>query len=76
MKLRTRQQEARIAILRDVVDRFGGSATWSQLHSRGHHYMQVSAAALRGDLRTVMDYHYEITPAGRHALATSKGGER
>ncbi|MCP8895299.1 hypothetical protein KYK29_10165 [Shinella daejeonensis] len=75
MKLTAQQQEARIAILHDMEERFGGKATWSQLHSRGHHYMQVSAAALRGDLRTVMDYHYEITPSGRQALA-SKGGER
>ena len=68
MKLTERQEVARVAILRDIESRFGGKATWSQLHSRGHHYMQVSAAALRGDIRTIMDYHYEITDAGRAAL--------
>lgn len=67
MKLSTRQQEARISILRDV-DGFGGRATWKQIHSRGHHYMQVSAAALRGELRTVQAYVYEITASGRTAI--------
>lgn len=73
MKLTARQQEARIAILRDVAERFGGTATWSQLHTRGHHYMQVSSAALRGDLERDDHYHFAITDAGRQALATSGG---
>lgn len=67
MKLTPKQAAARIEILREV-DRLGGAAKWSQLHGRGLHYMQVSAAALRGDLKTTSAYEYSITPAGRAAL--------
>ncbi len=70
--LAPKKQAARIEVLTEVV-RLGGNATWSQLHSRGLHYMSVSAAALRGDLREVTSYHYAITDAGRAALERSEG---
>lgn len=73
MKLTAKQQAARLEILAEV-DGFGGAATWSQLHGRGHHYMQVSAAALRGDLRNPQAYHYELTEAGRSALRKEERG--
>lgn len=74
MKLTLRKQAARIEVLREV-ERRGGVAKWSELHRRGLHYMSVSAAVLRGDLREVRAYHYEITPAGRDALKKERGDE-
>jgi hypothetical protein len=67
MKLSEAQQNARTAILRDVV-RSGGIDTWAHLHSHGHHIMQVRAAVNRGDLTERPFYHYQITEAGRAAL--------
>lgn len=67
MKLSAKTQEARLAILRDVV-RSGGVDNWSHLHSHGHHFTSVKACISRGDLTRIRAYHYAITEAGRLAL--------
>ena len=67
MKLTPAQQSARIAILQEI-ERRGGSAMWSQLHSKGHHYGQVQATATRGDTKRVGVYCYVLTDVGRAAL--------
>ena len=67
MKLTPAQQSARLAILQEI-ERRGGSAMWSQLHSKGHHYGQVQATATRGDTKRVEVYCYVLTDAGRAAL--------
>lgn len=61
------QQQARLAILRDVI-RSGGRDRWSHLHSHGHHFKQVLACANRGDLEQLGPYEWRITSAGRRAL--------
>jgi hypothetical protein len=68
--LTKRQQEARLAILRDV-ERSGGTDQWSHLHSHGHHFMQVTACVSRGDLREPYAYQYALTEAGLQALKDS-----
>ena len=75
MKLTEKQQFARIAILRDVV-RSGGKDRWSHLHSHGHHFKQVMACVHRGDLKSSVSYEFEITDAGRAALASTEGAKR
>ncbi len=67
VKLTEAQQDARIAILREI-ERLGGSAMWSQLHSKGHHYGQVMATVTRGDTRLLGAYCFSLLPAGRAAL--------
>ena len=62
------QQDARIAILRDVL-RSGGNDKWSHLHSHGHHFKQVQACVNRGDLLQDRPYRYVLTDAGRAAIA-------
>ncbi|WP_067453857.1 hypothetical protein [Devosia elaeis] len=69
-KLTKAQQSARIAILAEI-DRLGGSAMWSQLHSKGHHFGQVKATVSRGDTIEVGAYCFSLTPAGRAALKES-----
>lgn len=71
-RLTERQQEARVAILRDV-EQSGGTDRWSHLHSHGHHYSQVTACVRRGDLQEIGGaYLYSMTPAGRLALSEGK----
>lgn len=69
-KLTKAQQDARHAILRDVL-RSGGRDHWSHLHSHGHHFKQVLAAVNRGDLEPLGPYEWRITPAGRNALSAA-----
>lgn len=71
MKLTEKQRRDRLEILSYIAER-GGTANWSQLHSRGFHYMTVSAMTLAGWLTSPLAYKYEITPTGRAAL----GGEK
>lgn len=73
-KLTEKQQDARIAILTEI-ERLGGSAMWSQLHSKGHHFGQVRATVSRGDTIEVGAYCFSLTPAGREALDKAKEGK-
>lgn len=66
-ELTKRQLTERLGIL-DIVLETGGEASWSKLHSRGFHYMTVSAMVLQGWLSSPSAYEYRITPAGRAAL--------
>ena len=68
VKLTETQQFERRLILEAIV-RLGGTARWSQLHSRGLHFMQVHACANRGDTEALGPYEWRITSAGRAALA-------
>lgn len=70
-KLTAAQQDARLSILAEI-ERLGGSAMWSQLHNKGHHYGQVSATVNRGDTKLVGAYCYSLTADGRAALANHK----
>lgn len=69
-KLTKRQVTERLGVL-EVVSEMGGEASWSRLHSRGFHYMTVSAMVLQGWLSSPSAYEYRITPAGRAALEHS-----
>ena len=73
-KLTKAQQEARIAILREI-ERLGGSAMWSQLHDKGHHYGQVSATVTRGDTVRTAGYSFSLTEQGRSALKEASDNE-
>lgn len=73
-KLTERQQDARLAILRDIFS-LGGSAMWSQLHRKGHHFGQVQATVTRGDTRRIGAYCFSLTPAGRAALTEGRQDE-
>ncbi len=71
-RLTKAQQSARIAILAEI-DRLGGSAMWSHLHSRGHHFGQVKATVARGDTIEIGAYCFSLTTAGRAALREGEG---
>jgi hypothetical protein len=67
VKLTEAQQFERRLIL-EAISRLGGTARWSQLHSRGLHFMQVHACANRGDTEALGPYEWRITEDGRRAL--------
>lgn len=70
-RMSAKQRTAYLDILREFeADKMARS--WTQLHSRGHHYGQVSACVTRGFLDRIGAYFYRITDAGRALLTRAE----